>query len=77
MFMIQIIEKQSNGWHITFNNVDLIFIPPQLFLHNSFIPLKANADNGLRWRVNRKWISYNQIKSEIKKQFFKTKNICH
>lgn len=65
MFMIQIIEKQSNGWHIKFNDTDLTFIPPSLFLRNSFVPIKANADNGLRWRVNRKWISYNQIKDKI------------
>lgn len=63
--MIQLIERQYNSWHIKFNNADLIFIPPQLFLYNSFIPLKANADNGLRWRVNRKWVSYNQIKKAI------------
>lgn len=63
--MIQIIEKQANGWHIKFNNAHLIFMPPQLFMENSFIPLKANADNGLRWRVNRKWVSYNQIKKAI------------
>jgi len=69
MFMIQIIERQENGWHIKFDDADLIFIPPLLFPCNSFVPIKANADNGLRWRVNRKWVSYNQIKSEIKKQF--------
>ena len=65
MFMIQIIEKQSNGWHILFNGAQLFFYPPRLYLLNSFVLLKANADNGLRWRVNRKWISYNQIKAKI------------
>jgi len=64
--MIHIIEKQVNSWHILFDNEVLVFIPPHLFYANSFIPIKANADNGLRWRINRKWISYNQIKTAIR-----------
>ena len=63
--MIQIIERQYNGWRIAFNGAQLFFYPPSLYFLNSFVPLKANADNGLRWRVNRKWISYNQIKAKI------------
>lgn len=49
------------------NGIDCFFIPMALYKGNNIFPEKPNCDNGLRWRINRKWISYNQIKQAIKK----------
>ena len=63
--MIQLIEKKGNTWHMVIHGVDCTFIPVALYIGNNLFPEKPNADNGLRWRVNRKWISYKQIKMSV------------
>ena len=63
--MIQLIENKSNNWHIKINGVDCTFIPMALFKENNLFAEKANCENGLRWRINRKWVSYKQIKKAI------------
>lgn len=63
--MIQLIDKQGNKWHMIINGVECVFIPLSLFVGNRLLPEKPNVDKGLRWRVNRKWISYKQIKYAI------------
>lgn len=62
--MIQNIEKHNNSWHFEFNGVECVFIPMALYT-NGLLPLEPNCDNGLRWRIKGKWISYNQIKKAI------------
>lgn len=64
--MIELKHKQGNNWHITINGIDCMFTPIALYIGNNLYPEKANADNGLRWRINRKWVSYNKIKIAIK-----------
>ena len=63
--MIQLIDNKAGIWHLNINEVYCTFIPPRLFI-KGLLPHPGNADNGLRWRVNRKWVSYKQIKKEIR-----------
>ena len=49
------------------HGVECIFIPMELYVGNELLPQKPNADRGLRWRVNRKWVSYRQIKRRIER----------
>jgi len=41
---------------------ECMFTPMALYLGNKLLPETPNADRGLRWRINRKWVSYKQIK---------------
>jgi hypothetical protein len=63
--MIQIIDKQYNGWQIGFNGVKLFFTPKPIRLYHGFKEIEADVSNGLRWRFKGKWISYKQIKETI------------
>jgi hypothetical protein len=63
--MIQHIEKHGVNWHMIINNVPVIFSPKLDLYTDGLFPHPANADNGLRWRINRKWVSYKQIKKAI------------
>jgi hypothetical protein len=64
--MIQVIEKQGNSWHMLINGIDCTFYKSiALYIGNEIYPAKPNTDNGLRWRIGRKWVSYNQIKVAI------------
>lgn len=63
--MVQVIENNGNKWHMIINGVDCVFIPLSLFVGNNLFPTKPNVEKGLRWRVNRKWVSYKQIKNAI------------
>jgi hypothetical protein len=65
---IQVIKKDGGKWHMTIHGVGCTFIPMALYIGNNLFPEQANADRGLRWRINRKWISYKQIKNEIEEQ---------
>lgn len=47
------------------HGVECTFSPMNLYVGNNLFPEQPNADNGLRWRVNRKWVSYKQIKNAI------------
>ncbi len=50
------------------HEVDCVFIPMELYLLNDLLPLQRHMKknrNVLYWYVNRKYISYNQIKKEI------------
>jgi len=40
--------------------------PLALYIGNSLFAEDPDTENGLRWRINRKWISYKQIKESIK-----------
>ena len=64
-FMIQIIEKQDNGWHMVIHGQPCYFTRQLDLYTTGLLPLPANTDNGLRWRINRKWVSYRQIKKII------------
>jgi hypothetical protein len=47
------------------NNVPVIFSAKLHLYTDGLFQLQANADNGLRWRIGRKWVSYKQIKKAI------------
>lgn len=47
------------------HGIECTFIPMRLYVGNNLFPEIPNTDNGLRWRVNRKWVSYRQVKKSI------------
>ena len=63
--MLQLLEKDGNKWHMLIHEKECMFTPMVLYVGNNLYPEKPNSDRGLRWRVNRKWVSYNQIKALI------------
>lgn len=66
---IQVIEKHKNIYRLLINGVRCDFIPLELFV-NSILPVKRCYVNGsLVYYVNRKRVSYWQIKKAIKKHF--------
>jgi hypothetical protein len=66
---IQVIEKQDNIYRLLIDGVRCDFIPLELFV-NSILPVKKCYVNGsLVYYVNRKRVSYWQIKKAIKKYF--------
>lgn len=65
--MLQLIEIHRNKFCIKINGVDCVFMPMELFLGNSIIPLnKVVKGSTLGWYVGRKFVSYNKIKKGIK-----------
>lgn len=48
------------------HGVHCTFTPMNLYKGNNLFPIRPDVDNGLRWRVNRKWVSYRQVKEKIK-----------
>lgn len=68
--MIQIIDRDNNKYTLLINNNEYIFIPILLYKSNSLLPLKSFVPKGksvIKWKVNGKQISYNQIKKAIRK----------
>jgi hypothetical protein len=66
---IQVIEKHENIYRLLIDGVRCDFIPLELFV-NSILPVKKCYVNGsLVYYVNRKRVSYWQIKKAIKKYF--------
>jgi hypothetical protein len=65
--MIQVIERQNNNWHMVINGKACTFAvkPLALYIGNNLFAEIPDTENGLRWRINRKWISYLQIKAAI------------
>ena len=65
--MVYLIGYKQNSWHIFINDVECYFTckPIALYIGNNIFCEEPSADNGLRWRINRKWVSYNQIKKAI------------
>ena len=63
--MIQLIEHKGSSWHMIIHGIDCTFIPMNLYIGNDLYAVKPDCENGLRWRVNRKWVSFNQIKNVI------------
>jgi len=62
---IQLIEKHGNIHRLTINGIPCDFIPLELFT-TGFLPVKKCIVNGsLGWYVNRKFVSYRQIKKAI------------
>lgn len=67
--MIQLLYKEDKAFYMNIHGVCCIFIPIDLFKKNSLFPLPKHIKknrNVLYWYVNRKYISYNQIKVAIK-----------
>lgn len=67
--MIQLIEKQQGKYTLKINGVMCVFMPMCLFCGRSIIPLKPFVPKGksvIKWKVNGKQVSYNQIKQAIK-----------
>ena len=48
--MIQLIKYQSGNWHMIINNVPVIFTAKLHLYTDGLFPLRANVDNGLRWK---------------------------
>lgn len=66
--MIQLIEIQTNKYTLKIYGIECIFIPMNLFISNSFLPLTAFVPKNksvIKWKVNGKQVSYNQIKKAI------------
>jgi len=64
--MIQLIEKQGKVFYINIYGIDCIFMGTALFLADRFLPLTPKVKGStLHWYVNRKYVSYNQIKKSI------------
>ena len=64
--MVQLIEKQNGKFCINIHGVDCVFMPMSLFVGNNLFPVEAKVKGGtLGWYINRKWISYKQIKKVI------------
>ena len=64
--MIQLPEYKCLKFCITINGFDCVFMPMELYIGNNFKPVKKVLKGStLGWYVNRKFISYNQIKREI------------
>ena len=63
--MIQLIEKHGNNWHMIINDTPVVLTKKLDMYAIGLFPLRANTDSGLRWRINRKWVSYKQIKKAI------------
>lgn len=64
--MIVSIKKHGVNWHMVINGAPVIFTKFCDLYADGLVPLPANVDNGLRWRINRKWVSYKQIKKAIR-----------
>jgi len=68
--MIELIDKQHGRYTMKIHGVVCVFIPMCLFSGRSIIPLKSFVPKGksvIKWKVNGKQISYNQIKKAINK----------
>lgn len=64
---IQLIEKEKNNYRLLINGIECLFIPLDLFTNELFPVKKCLNNNSLGWYVNRKFISYKQIKKAILK----------
>lgn len=62
---IQMIEKQKNNYRLTVYGIECLFIPLDLFTTGLFPVKKCLVNGSLGWYVNRKFVSYNQIKKAI------------
>lgn len=64
--MIQFIEKQTGKFYLKIYGIDCIFMPMELFTDTRFLPLnKIVKGSTLGWYVNRKFVSYWQLKNAI------------
>ncbi len=64
--MIQLIDKQYGKFCMKIHDIDCIFMPMELFVDYQFLPLnKIVKGSTLGWNVNRKFVSYWQIKKTI------------
>lgn len=65
--MIQLIKKEAGIFYINIHGIECVFIPMCLFTNKQLLPIKPKVKGStLHWYVNRKYISYNQIKKAIK-----------
>ena len=67
--MIEIIDIQKGRYTLIIHGIECIFMPMDLFLSSSLFPLKAFVPKGksvIKWKVNGKQVSYNQIRKAIK-----------
>ncbi|MEP7317201.1 MAG: hypothetical protein ABI921_00615 [Panacibacter sp.] len=66
--MIKLIDKQRGKYTLLIYETKCIFMPMSLFIGNSILPEKPFVPKGksvIKWKVNGKHISYNQIKAAI------------
>lgn len=64
--MIQLIDKQGKTFYMKIYGEDCVFMGTALFLSSRFMPLTPKVKGStLHWYVNRKYVSYNQIKDAI------------
>jgi hypothetical protein len=62
---IQIIEKQNGNYRLLINGIECLFIPLDLFTTGLMPVKRTQVNNSLGWYVNRKFVSYKQIKKAI------------
>jgi hypothetical protein len=62
---IQLIDKQNNNYRLLIDGFKCLFIPMELFTKGLFPVKKCLNNNSLGWYVNRKFVSYKQIKKSI------------
>ncbi len=66
--MIQLIKKEAGKFYMDIHGVECVFMPMCLFTDKQFLPIEPKVKGSvLHWYVNRKYVSYNQIKEAIKK----------
>lgn len=64
--MIQLIKYEKGKFCMKIHGVDCVFMPMCLFSDKSFLPIPTKVKGStLGWYVNRKFVSYKQIKKAI------------
>ncbi|HRH59172.1 MAG TPA: hypothetical protein PL045_01315 [Chitinophagaceae bacterium] len=65
--MIQVTDYNEGTFCIKIFDTECTFMPICLFAPNNFLPLQPKVKGStLGWYVQRRWVSYNQIKAAIK-----------
>ena len=66
---VQLIDKQKGKYTLIIHEKKCVFMPMILFLSDSFLPLKPFVPKNksvIKWKVNGRQVSYNQIKKAIR-----------
>jgi hypothetical protein len=62
---IQFLNKQNNNYRLLINGIECLFIPMELYTTGLMPVKKCLNNNSLGWYINRKFVSYRQIKKAI------------
>jgi hypothetical protein len=65
--MIKVIDYKKPIFYIIVYDINCQFIPIELYTDKAFLPIpKKVKGSTLGWYINRKWVSYNQIRQSIR-----------